>query len=900
MATLDNGHASEGIAKVVGSSGVSRKPKQTNIFRWTFGLIVRLCIWYVLLTPFIRCPSHLSELNESSPHACKPYLVARSYIEPHVLPYYNTYGAPYVEKARPYVVFIDEKVYTPATNVVKLGYEKYGAPTLNQAHAYASQEWESQVGPRLQTAKDKVGGLYNSELAPHVQRATAVVSPYYSSVKKGFDSACVDYIQPFLAQASPFIGKTYTSGQDVLTTTVIPYAQNSWSSVIYFANGWLLPKITGLYTENVEPQLVKIGQRLASHREGKEFRKVADDAESSSDQQTNTAASAHGTSTTVSTPITSVTASSSTTHTPSSTERAVNTREKIEIDLRTWQEKFAVAADKGFEDLEERIQELVDDYVTRGAKVMGEDLVTALDFVAQEELSTVKRRISEITESLPEDESPEEDAAQSELIKDIRQAAITIRDRAHAIREWHRSFNQELSRGVSTAVDSTLDVLDSVRDLGLQEIGMRWAWMDGVTYKDWARYHQLKAQFEDWKVKFREAGMQHSKLEDARALSDEILSRGMDGAELAAKELARLKGVGKWKISAREVSENFDTRSGPPPPLPGSSDKSSHLSRQDSPDAEAASSQPSVQLQHDADVSTVPDSTESEDEHMGSDDELMEHGQSTLQRESTSPNSEPTLGESDVFATQDPINEEDPTKSTWGVAAAELSEDESSRREYHEQLYRPISEESANHPKGATNPVEDVDKAIDGQVNEEQRPGGVSASDSPVVHYEAVETLISELLVGKDASFAEDVMNKLHAIYGTQYPSKMQIPTGGGHEASSISSETTTSTAVSEEVGTDEFQPATSSVYEPATSLELTESSSVLSTPGPSNLPDSTESVHESFVSTPTGSFHDALDQESTTASDASVSETEVAEAAEPSLQDSDERLETAPVRAEL
>jgi hypothetical protein len=174
---------------------------------------------------------------------------------------------------------INEKVYTPAANVAKLGYDKYGAPAVDQAHAYGSQQWERQVLPRLQSAKDSASEMYNSDVAPHVQRATEVVSPYYQKANTAFNSACVDYIQPFLARTSPLIGKTYTSGQDILTTTVIPYAQSSWSTVIYVANGWLWPKITGLYSENVEPQLVKIGQRLASYREGKQLRKVVDEVD---------------------------------------------------------------------------------------------------------------------------------------------------------------------------------------------------------------------------------------------------------------------------------------------------------------------------------------------------------------------------------------------------------------------------------------------------------------------------------------------------------------------------------------------------------------------------------------------------------------------------------------------
>lgn len=246
-------------------------------FRTDQLLLSSLCIWYALLTPIFRCPSNQSELNDSSPRVCKPYLVARSYVEPHITPYYDAYGAPYVELARPYARTVNEKVYTPASNVAKWGYDKYGAPFLDQAQQYTQQQWERQVLPHLQSAQDGATRMYKSDVAPHVERVEIALSPYYQKTNAALSSVVQGYILPFCAQSRPFIGKTYTSGQDMLTTTIMPYAQTTWSSVIYFANSSLWPKITGLYSENVEPQLVKIGQRLASYREGKRLRKVVDD-----------------------------------------------------------------------------------------------------------------------------------------------------------------------------------------------------------------------------------------------------------------------------------------------------------------------------------------------------------------------------------------------------------------------------------------------------------------------------------------------------------------------------------------------------------------------------------------------------------------------------------------------
>jgi hypothetical protein len=274
-------------------------------------------------------------------------------------------------------------------------------------------------------------------------------------------------------------------------------------------------------------------------------------------------------------PQTSTVTTTSTTETPyveptlSPEEEAKQARARIDSDLQRWQDKFAVAADKAIEDLEERIEGIVTALVASSANSHGQSLYTALEAVASEKLSAVKQQINELAQSLPEEDAPEaEKSAGEQLVSDIRNSAISVRDRAHILREWSISFEDELARRVGAAVNSTLDVLDNIRDLGLQEIGMRWAWMDGVTYKDWARYHALKTQLEDWRKEIRKIGMNHKSVAEAKAVASEILGSGMEVAEDTAKELIRLKDVGTWKFAAREVSNNFDTRTGAPPPRP--------------------------------------------------------------------------------------------------------------------------------------------------------------------------------------------------------------------------------------------------------------------------------------------------------------------------------------------
>jgi hypothetical protein len=315
-------------------------------------------------------------------------------------------------------------------------------------------------------------------------------------------------------------------------------------------------------------------------------------------------------------------------------------------------------------------------------------------------------------------------------------------------------------------VNATLAVLDDVRDLGLQEIGMRWAWMEGVTYKDWEDYHALKAEFEDWKEKFREIGLKHARIEAAKENADDILSRGMDVAEAAAKELARLKDVGKWKIAAREVSEDFDTRSEPPPPLP-------------KPTTPVEEDIPVVADEEDAEATVNDNATEADSEASVRNDQVVKPGdsQDTLAddkiSEVSATDSESDLENEDL---KDQIDFDVP-QAAFGAAAAAV----------------PVSNEAAADDTDSL----EHDEVVEAEATKlsealSQSLGVEELSSTPIptpsqapTPNKAVEDLLSQLLADKDAAYAEEILKKLHAIYETAEPSA--VPTANAVEDETVS-----------------------------------------------------------------------------------------------------------------
>jgi hypothetical protein len=267
--------------------------------------------------------------------------------------------------------------------------------------------------------------------------------------------------------------------------------------------------------------------------------------------------SAHATTSTTSS---SVEISSTTFEAPASTPLSeAEIREKaskvVSNDLRTWQEKFAKAADEGSDELDERITEVTDRLIANQAEKVGSALNIQLEETIKSSFSTLKSNIISIVKN-----SKDAEASEEELNTVVRKAGVAIKEKGQAVRTWRQNYDKETNFLVSKAAQDTLQILDHIQDLGLQEIGMRWAWTDGITHRDWAKYHQLKPKFDEWRHEVEEVAINHPGLAKARAASEEVENQAMETAEEAARELARLKETGRWKISTGDSNDDWTAK----------------------------------------------------------------------------------------------------------------------------------------------------------------------------------------------------------------------------------------------------------------------------------------------------------------------------------------------------
>lgn len=237
------------------------------------------------------------------------------------------------------------------------------------------------------------------------------------------------------------------------------------------------------------------------------------------------------------------------------TERRRKAREMVAQDLETWQNKFAAQADDGATDMEDRVDEIAERMVEQNAKITGRALFDELESTINLELQELKSKISSLVEVA--DERP--DSVQGQVLDAVRSAGVAIKKRALAIRQWRESYDKELQNTVIAVADVHFQILDETRNLALQHIGMRWAWTEGVTYKDWAKYHELKATLNEWTEQLKQLIVTHPALLEAQDASAQVEDEGMEIASAAARELARLKEVARWKISAGDATDNFDS-----------------------------------------------------------------------------------------------------------------------------------------------------------------------------------------------------------------------------------------------------------------------------------------------------------------------------------------------------
>ncbi|KAK6424667.1 hypothetical protein LTR95_016370, partial [Oleoguttula sp. CCFEE 5521] len=524
---------------------------------WVLDKGAKVLIWYCLATVLFRCPSSQKDLLEGTPKVCKPYLQARDYVTPYATPYYQQYLEPTVQKAQPYVEKLNQQVYQPGQKV----YQQYAAPRVEQVQKVGHEQWEKSVKPQLEVARQQAGKQYNAVLGPYVQKVQDVVNPQVQSLKTSASDIWELEVEPVYRRTAPYAQKLLTQGRQFAVDTALPQAQYASSAAWSFWARQIWPKMRVLYGENVEPQLMRITERLGRYRDEKKLEAKVKSIETSS-SLTSASSAAAASASSVSSAISEATSgTSSASSVAASSTPVVDLREQFEGDLKNWEIVCAKAVEEGSEDLRERVNEIAARQHKSQVNGTGNALVTQLQETSNGAVSSVKSRILAIVGGLSAEPTDEDiESAETAVTQGVRNAGQTVKSRAQAVREWRTTFNIQTDELVEKALTSTLETIEGIRDIRLTEIARKYSSQEGLSHKDWTKYNELKKAVQVWRDDVKKITEGHAGIAAAKEAASEVESRGMTVAEGAANELARLRDVGKWKIAALDATNDFNSR----------------------------------------------------------------------------------------------------------------------------------------------------------------------------------------------------------------------------------------------------------------------------------------------------------------------------------------------------
>ncbi|KAK5989683.1 hypothetical protein PT974_07938 [Cladobotryum mycophilum] len=570
--------------KMNGQTVTRKQPakKRSGFLSKLFNIVARLTTWTVILTILFRCPSSLDACDETSPVICEQYFRAKNFVTPYAQPLYDQHVAPYVDFVKPYYDAADSHFLTPAREYAV----QYGAPLAKHGQEQALQQWEKHGQPRVAELRARLQEQYGQFVAPHLTKATEAIEPYYEIGRTNSLQLFYEFLLPSYEFAQPYALQGYDTASTFATEQAVPAAYWIWNKTSAFLEKAVWPQMRVVYMENVEPQLVRIGERLERYKNktrtrSKSKSKVLLQTTStgtrkpSTEQPQSSFSKPEPQSTTYSSTST-VSDKKAPSGSPNiekqteaywnpvkapapadnETEERKKAREMVAEDLEMWQNKFAAQADEGAVAMEEHIDEIAQRMVAEEVAVTGKGHLDRLKSTVKSELDGLKIKIST---TISKGSNKDADDVEQQAVSAIRSAGMAVKQAAQAIRGWREQYDEELQQMVLDAADVHFQILDETRGLALQQIGMKWAWTDGVTYKDWAKYHELKKTLSEWTEELKKLIVTNPALLAAQEASAQVEDNGMTIASAAARELARLKEVTRWKIAAKDATDNFDS-----------------------------------------------------------------------------------------------------------------------------------------------------------------------------------------------------------------------------------------------------------------------------------------------------------------------------------------------------
>ncbi|KAF3158647.1 hypothetical protein TWF751_001366 [Orbilia oligospora] len=444
----------------------------------------------------------------------------------YIEPYYDEYLASYVNKAAPYIISANEQYIRPARVYAVEQFEKTGRPLLVKAKDAAV----ATLSPYAQRA-------YDAYLAEFVATGREAYDAYAPTVEKygkqGYDYA-IEKAYPYYLISLPYLEKAWEQGIETA----------GWAGVE--GKGW----ISRRWGIHVEPQLWRIQERLGlkglrgtrvqdgptpPHRGNPNASDTApenilEESYEDIDAKETPQANAQGAT------------GEEKEKKKSSAEQIEAARPQVEADLESWGAKFEEAGVKASADVVSQLDELCGK-VMKEHGTLSTEILTDLEARIEKEYRDFEQGLGTLLDSPAETKyiMVGYDGLVGRTMQNLKEKQTQIKGRT-------QELLMDTYQTTAKIVDAALAEMDSAHDIGMQELGMKWAWMEGVTYKDWAKYHDLKKAFGSLKTKVIRSGQGHKGLREVTDYAKSIDDAAADVLKVARVEVGKLEKLGRQRL----------------------------------------------------------------------------------------------------------------------------------------------------------------------------------------------------------------------------------------------------------------------------------------------------------------------------------------------------------------
>ncbi|EWC46350.1 hypothetical protein DRE_04521 [Drechslerella stenobrocha 248] len=520
-------------------------PPRKSWLGWLFSIILQSCVIYSLYQYIWTCPKDgsdsrtICDLGDRTLDIVEPY--AYDAYDTYIEPYYTEYLSPHVDKATPYIVLATEQYIQPVYTYVADQFERNGRPHLAKAQGAFLAQYTRSVEPHVKQLEARGWLLYDAYLADLVATGREVYDAYAPTVQsyanQGYSFA-LEKAHPYYVAALPYLEAAWEQGIETA----------GWVGVE--GKGWVARR----WGMHVEPQLWRIQERLGLKGFAKNATPVKE-SEPTPRHHSNPNASSSDIRPDANIDTEDRIAAEADEGYASegdekpkekkrtSAQQIEDARAEVEADLVSWALKFEEAGAAAAAEVVRELDKLCDGVL----KEQNQKSTELLEYVEKR----IEKEFLDFEDDLVKllDSPAELKYVMMGYDGMVGAAFGNLKGQQTSTTEYTQGFLMDTYQATAKIVDAALADMDSAHDLGMQELGMKWAWMDGVTYKDWAKYHELKQTFGAMKTKVIKSGQGHKGLREVTDYAKLIDDTVAEAVKLAHLEISKLQKVGRERLT---------------------------------------------------------------------------------------------------------------------------------------------------------------------------------------------------------------------------------------------------------------------------------------------------------------------------------------------------------------